>query len=148
VAPQNPIEDGQQPVTPEAVNISGAAWMPPVEVTRPHAYRSHEISDGDLVMVGTARRGRLDEFTWAAIGGAVASGPSALRDLHDAYFVANPPGLALFSSFEVAIFLVFLTLTVTAFIQPRNRGKSTKELIDDIQHRRHDTYKVIHGGGY
>jgi hypothetical protein len=110
----------------------------PHEITRPDAYKSHEISDGDLMAVGTARRGVFDEFTWASITGTVAAAPSAIQALHDAFFGPNPSGLSLFGLSEILILEVFLTLTITAFVQPRNRGKTANQLIEDIKKRRRE----------
>ena len=97
-------------------------------------------------MVATARRGRFDEFTWAAITGLTGAAPGAVRALIDAYG-ATGTGLSPFEFIEAAIALVFITLLVTALIQPRNRGKSALEMVEIIKARRHDTLTVVQGGG-
>ena len=97
-------------------------------------------------MVATARRGRFDEFTWAAITGLTGTAPGAVRALIDAYG-ATGTGLSPFEFIEAAIALVFITLLVTALIQPRNRGKSALEMVEIIKARRHDTLTVVQGGG-
>jgi hypothetical protein len=140
----NATQGGLPVIGTEASDFTGRQWAVPLEVTRPDAYRSHELSDGELVMVATARRGRLDEFTWAAITGLTGATPGAVRALHDGY-VATGPGLSIFGLLEVAMALIFLTLLVTAIIQPRNRGKPAMEIVDEIKARRHDTLTVVQG---
>src|SRR5262249_36839314 len=74
----------------------------------------------------TLRRGRFDEFTWAAISGFAASLPSTI---HSIVVVRARPefSLSLPEAVDFAVSLVFVVLLMVALF--RNRGPSAMEYL-------------------
>jgi hypothetical protein len=83
-------------------------------------------------MLATLPRNRWDESTSAALGGAVASFPSAVNACISA-FQRQPFSLHLFEAAQVAIFLCF---TVWFFSRKRSKKEKTSgDLLEELRSR-------------
>ena len=77
--------------------------------------------------LATLPRNKLSEFCWAAIAGLVGALPSAVEALFSAFGGDAPGGLTAFQTVQVAIAVVFLTLTIAALVQ---QGKTQMTAMD------------------
>lgn len=98
-------------------------WIPPK--VSPYT----EFSRDRAEKLATLRRGRWDEFTWAAIGGFAASVPGTAHTVSNV-IPKQPFSLSLSESVDLAITLVFVVLLGVALFG-RNRGQTSMEYLEE-----------------
>ena len=79
--------------------------------------------------LATLRRGRFDEFTWAALTGLLATIPSTAHSL-SVVFSRNKFFLELSEAVDLGMMLIFVVLVAVAFMSGKNRGPTSMQYLE------------------
>jgi len=91
----------------------------PIRTTHPDELLRHDISDEELEMLGENKKSFFHEFMWAALTGAIGSGPAATHNIHSAFFATPASALTAFELIEIVIFFGFVILACFAAVAMR-----------------------------
>lgn len=94
----------------------------------PKASLYTELTRDRAEKLATLRRGRFDEFTWAAMTGFVASLPAAVHSYIEVK-QQNAFSLSLPQAVDFGVLLIFLTLTIVTLLS-RNSGMTSMEYLE------------------
>lgn len=97
----------EKALLPSSGASAGALAPFPTEAVPPQPIKTVHLPYERAHMLATLPRKKWDEWTWAALGGAVAAFPSAIDAIISA-FQATPVSFKVFQTFQILIFGGFL----------------------------------------
>jgi hypothetical protein len=121
----NPIRREQPPRTRHRPILGGG---PVSKRIPPKESQYTELTRERAEKLATLRRGRFDEFTWAAIGGLAASLPSTAHSYTEVRTLAVF-SLSLPQAVDFGVTLVFLTMVIVALVS-RKRGMTSMQYLE------------------
>ena len=123
--PLNPVGPKTPPASRRRPKI-GVGPMNKHIPPRPSVYT--ELPRDRAEKLATLRRGKLDEFTWAAMGGLAASLPRTASSIADV-IAQKTFSLSLPQFTDFVVTIIFLTLCGVAALS-RNRGTTSMQYLD------------------
>lgn len=106
-----------------------------VRTSVPDSLLRHDISDEHLGMLQNAQSDLAFNLFLTALGTAIGSATSALRDLTNAYLISHPIPLDGIGLIGVVIFFGSLIAAGVSFSLARQNKSSVDELVDSIRQR-------------
>jgi hypothetical protein len=106
--PESAMASGAENAPLPNSGASAGALAPfPTEAVPPQPIKTVNLPFERAQMLATLPRKKWDEWTWAALGGAVAAFPSAIDAIISAY-QATPVSFRIFQTIQIVIFGGFL----------------------------------------
>ncbi len=127
--PSTPAIMEERPTTRKRARMPSSGGGPMTKRIPPRASTYTELPRDRAEKLATLRRGPLDEFTWAAIGGLAASFPSAAHS-YSVVMSRKEFSLSLPEAVDFGVLLIFLVLAAVAFTSGRNRGQTSMQYLE------------------
>ena len=139
-SPENKAIAGESPTKPEKTRTApankGSKPLIPTKTTAPEEIIRHNISDEELEMFLNSNRDGFSETMWACVGISAGVITSVIEKVHLAFFDASKTPLTIISLIEIAMLFLSLGIASAIFFASKSKGKTTKNLIDEIRKRK------------
>lgn len=107
----------------------------PIKTTRQDEILMHLVSDGDLNDLAQSRTGWMENLLWAMVGGAIGAFIPAMEAIYVAFCVEPRPPFSILILLKIIVFIVTAALGGLAAFVVYRKGKTGKQLLDEIRNR-------------